>query len=217
MKNISLKIRHFLSGNDFQVAFTFLVSGFLAGALFNWLIHSPAFEEFFFVPYSARQARFGWYAAAGLIPAFGLVAGFLVSSQKVDFRKKLGLSPWRLLLAFALVAASMPLLYLSSRSYAAPLFQKYSLIFLMSLAFPPVIALAMCVLTKTVRLLPLAFLASILFAVAGGALSFAVMLILFWLLNEPSQFPLDFVELTFLYSPLYLCFGLWLLWRAREK
>jgi hypothetical protein len=85
----------------------------------------------------------------------------------------------------------------------------------MSLAFPLVIALAMCVLTKSLRLLPVALLASMFFAVAGLAMSFAIMLILFWLLNEPKEFALDFVLLTFLYSSLSLCFGLWLLWRAR--
>jgi hypothetical protein len=37
MKNVSLKIRQFLSGNAFQVAITFLVSGFLAGSFFNSL------------------------------------------------------------------------------------------------------------------------------------------------------------------------------------
>jgi hypothetical protein len=48
-------------------------------------------------------------------------------------------------------------------------------------------------------------------------MSFATMLILFWLLDEPKEFALDFVMLTFLYSSLSLCFGLWLLWRARGK
>ena len=217
MKNFSLKIKQFLSGNAFQVAVTFLVSGFLAGAFFNWLTHTPALEEFFFIPYSARQARFSWYAASSLILAFGLAAGFLISSHKIDFREKPGLSMRSSLLAFALVGVSIPLLYLSSGSYAAQLLRKYSLIFLISLAFPPVIGLAMCVLTKSLRLLPVALLASMIFAVVGLAMSFAIMLILFWLLNEPQEFALDFVVLTILYSSLSLCFGMWLIWRARGR
>lgn len=217
MKTISFKIRYFLSGDAFEVAAIFLLSGFLAGEFFNWLTHYPAFEEFFFIPYSARQARFSWYAASSLIPACGLAAGFLVSSRKIDFREKLGLSTRRLLLVFALVGASIPLLYLSSGVYAAALLRKYSLPYLMSLVFPPVIASAMCVLTKSWRLLPAALSASIFFAVVCWAMSFAAMLILFWLLNEPQQSALDFVHSAFLYSSLSLCFGVWLLWRAREK
>lgn len=217
MKKVSLKIRCFLSGNAFQVAFTFLVSGFLAGAFFNWLTNSPALREFFFVPYSARQARFSWYAAASLILAFGLVAGFLVSSRKFDFREKPSLSAWRSLPAFALVCVSIPLLYLSFDGYAPQLLPKRNPIYLMSLAFPPVVGLAMCVLTKSLRLLPIALLASTIFAVVGFAMFIPVLLLLFWLLNEPEQFVLDFVQWTFLYSSLSLCFGLWLLWRARGK
>lgn len=217
MKNFPLKIQQFLSGNAFQVAITFLVSGFLAGAFFNWLTHTPALEEFFFIPYSARRARFSWYIASSLILAFGLVAGFLISSHKIDFREKLGLSMRSSLLAFAFVCVSIPLLYLSSGSYATQLLEKYSLIFLISLAFPPVIGLAMCVLTKSLRLLPVALLASMIFAVVGLAISFAIMLILFWLLNEPKEFALDFVVLTILYSSLSLCFGMWLIWRARGR
>jgi hypothetical protein len=68
-----------LSGNAFQVAFTFLVSGFLAGAFFNLLTHSSALKEFFFIPYSARQASFSWFVLSSSILALGLVAGFLVS------------------------------------------------------------------------------------------------------------------------------------------
>ena len=218
MRNLSLKIRHFLSSNAFQVAITFLVSGFLAGAFFNWLTHSPALKEFFFVPYSARQARFSWYVVSSLILAFGLIAGFLVSSQKIDFREKLGLSTWSSVLAFAFVCLSVPLLYLSSGIYAVQLLRKYNLIFLMYGAFPPVVGLAMCVLTKSLRLLPIALLASLIFAAAGLVMAFAIMLILFWLLNDlPKEFALDFVILTFLYSSLSLCFGLWMLWRARGK
>jgi hypothetical protein len=217
MKDFSLKIRRFLSGNSFQVAFTFLVSGFLAGAFFNWLTHTSALREFFFVPYTARQARFSWYAASSLILALGLVAGFLVSSRKIDFWEKLRLSAQSSLSAFALVCASVPLLYLSSGDYAARLLRKHSLILLMWFAFPPVIALAMCVLTKSWRLLPVAFLASVIFAAVGLAMSIPVMLVLFWLLNEPEDFILDFVQWTFLYSSLSLCFGSWLLWRVRGK
>jgi hypothetical protein len=106
---------------------------------------------------------------------------------------------------------------LSSGDYAAQLLRKHSLIFLMWFAFPPVIALAMCVLTKSLRLLAAAFLAIVIFAAAGLAISFAGMLVLFWFLREPKEFVLDFVLWTFLYSWLSLCFGLWLLWRAREK
>lgn len=217
MKDFSLKIRRFLSGNAFQVAVTFLVSGFLAGAFFNWLLHSPALQEFFFIPYSARQERFSWYLVSSLTLAFGFAAGFLVSSHKIDFREKLGLSAWRSLLAFAFVCTSIPLLYLFFDSYAPQLLRKYSSIYLLSLAFPAVIGLAMCVLTKSLRLLPVALLASVIFAVASLAITFATMLVLFWLLNEPSQFPLDFVGFTILYSSLSLCFGSWLLWQARGK
>lgn len=217
MKNVSLKFRQFLSGKAFQVAFTFLVSGFLAGAFFNWLTHFSAFREFFFVPFSARQPRFSWYAAASLILAFGLVTGCLVSSRKIDFREKRQLSARRSLAAFALVCTPVPLFYLSSGDYDAQSLRKHSLIFLMWFAFPPVIALAMCVLTKSLRLLPFAFLASAIFAVVGFAMSFAAMLVLFWFLNEPEEFVLDFVQWTFLYSSLSLCFGLWLLGRAPRK
>ncbi len=76
MKNFPLKIQQFLSGNNFQIASTFLVSGFLAGAFFISLTHSPLLEEFFFIPYSARQARFGWYVVSSLTLAFGLACGF---------------------------------------------------------------------------------------------------------------------------------------------
>ena len=217
MRNFSLKLRHFLSSNFLQVAITFLVSGFLAGAFFNWLTHSPLLEEFFFIPFSARQARFSWYLVSSLTLAFGLVAGFLVSSLKIDFRKSLELSTWSSVLAFAFVCASVPFLYLSAGGYAPQLLRKYSLIFLMWCAFPPVIGLAMCALTKSLRLLPVALLASMIFAVVSFAMSFAIMLILFWLLNEPKEFVLDFVLWTFLYSSLSLCFGLWLVWRARGK
>ena len=217
MKNLSLKFRRFFASTSLQVAVTFLVSGLLAGAFFNWMTHSPLLEEFFFVPYSARQARFSWYLVSSLALAFGLVAGFLVSSQKFDFRERLGSSAWSPLTAFAFVCFSFPLLYLSSDTYGAQLLRKYSLIYLMWWAFPSVIGLAMCVLTKSLRRLPVALLVSTIFAVVGFAMSCAVMLVLFWLLNEPKEFILDFVQLTFLYSSLSLCFGLWLLWRARGK
>ncbi|HLM01964.1 MAG TPA: hypothetical protein VK400_12990 [Pyrinomonadaceae bacterium] len=217
MKNISFEIRDFSSGNAVQAAFTFLLSGFLAGAIFNWATHSPALEEFFFVPDGSGRARLGWHAASGLLLACGLAAGFLVSSHRIDFREKPGLSMRRSLSAFALVCASIPLLYLSSGGYAALLLRKFSLMFLLSLVFPPVVALAMCVATKSFRRLPVALLASMFFAAASLAMSFPIMLFLFRLSDEPSQFALDFAHLTFLYSSLSLCFGLWLLRRAREK
>jgi hypothetical protein len=217
VKDFSLKIRRFLSGNAFQVVVTFLVSGFLAGAFFNWLLHSPALREAFFVPHAAWQASFGWFATSSLILAFGLATGFLISSHKIDFREKLGLSAWRSLLAFAIVCTLIPLLYLSFDSFAPHLLRNYNSIFLVSLAFPAVNALAMCVLTKSLRLLPAALSASFICAVVSLAMTFATMLVLFWLLNEPNQFPLDFVGLTILYSSLSLCFGSWLLWRARGK
>ncbi|HEY8559312.1 MAG TPA: hypothetical protein VIL74_02830 [Pyrinomonadaceae bacterium] len=214
MKNFSLRMPHLFTDNAFQVAVTFLASGFLAGAFFNWLVCSPALEEFFFVPYSARQARFGWYVASGLTLAFGLAVGFLVSSHKIDFREKLGLTLTRSLLSFALVSLSVPLLRLATGDYGARLLGRYSLAFLMWWVFPPVTAAAMCVLTKSLRRLPAALLASAIFATGGSALAFPVMLFLFWLFDEPSQTVLDFAAWTLLYSSLSLSCGWWLLGRA---
>jgi hypothetical protein len=217
MKHDSLKTPWLFSADAFPAALAFLASGFLAGALFNWLAYTPALEEFFYIPYTARKARFSWFMAASAILAFGLMAGFLVSSRKIDFRKKLNLSPLRSLSAFALVCMTVPLIYLSAGAYADRLLRNYSLIFYMMLACPPIVALAMCVLTKSWRRLPIAFLASLIFGAVSFAATAAAMLILFALLDEPSQFALDFVFWTFLYSSLSLCFGWWVLRRAREE
>ena len=206
MKNISRKIRQFLFGNVFQVAITFLISGLLAGALFTWLTYLPALEAFFFIPDRkvTRIALFSWYVAFGLVFAFGLVAAFLVSSQRSEFVLKFRVTKLRSFLVFALVAGTMPFSYGLFRA-AFPLIDG-SLLLILPVLFLALFSAAMCVMTRSLRLLPVAFLTSLFYTFVA----LCVVALTFPLVRTQSNYITEFVQWTALFSLLSLGFGLWL-------
>lgn len=213
MKNVSHKIWQFFLSNDFQVAVTFFISGLLAGAFFTWLMYLPALESFFFVPDRkfTRIALFSWYVAFGLVIASGLASAFLVSPQHCKFIRKFRVTKLRSFLAFFIVAGTMPFLYVLSGA-ASSLIDGNFLLILPAL-FLVLFSAAMCIVTRSLRLLPVAFLTSLFYLlVACGFIALT-----FPLFRTQSPYITEFVQWTALFSLLSLSFGLWLSWRAARE
>ena len=217
MKNGALKIWQFLGGNAFQVAVTFLFSGFLAGALFTLLTRSPALEDFFFLPGGnpirlAPEARFSWYIAFSSLLVLGVALGFLVSTQRAEFVRKFRLTAKRSLLACAVIGATIPIFYLLSIA-AFPLFDAILMLLVVPILFLPMFSVAACIVTRSFRLLPIALLANVFAVVA--ALGFH--LLTYWLLRKQEDFAVEFFEWAGLFSSFSLSFGLCLLRAKRGK
>jgi len=221
MKNVSQKIRRFFFSNTFQVAVIFLISGLLAGALFTWLTNLPALEAFFYEPYffpldntMQQHLRFSWFIAFSLVFALGLISAFFVSLQCGEFVRSLRLTKLRSLSAFIIVAGTIPssyLLYELLGSITSDGWLLFPLLLILPLAH---ISLAMCLLTRSLRLLPVAFLISLFFALVAFGINS--------LISPPAErqysYFLQSARMAILFSSLSLGFGLWLSWRvAREK
>jgi len=221
MRNVSQKIQRFFFSNTFQVAITFLISGLLAGALFSWITNLPALESFFYEPdffpfdnTMQRRFRFSWYVAFSLVFALGLIAAFLVFLQRGEFVRPLRLTKLRSLSAFVIVAVTIPssyLIYELLHNMTSDGWLLVPLVLILPLAH---ISLAMCFLTRSLRLLPVAFLTSLFFTlVASGIISLTVPFA-----RARSNYVAEFVQSAILFSAWSLVFGLWLSWRAaREK
>jgi hypothetical protein len=216
MRNVSQKIQQFFFSNTFQVAITFLISGLLAGALFSWITNLPALESFFYEPYffpfdntMQRGFRFSWYVASSLIFALGLIAAFLVFLQRGEFVRPLRLTKLRSLSAFVIVAGTIPSSYLIYELLGNMTSDGWLLVPLVLILPLAHISLAMCLLTRSLLLLPVAFLISLLLTIS----TFGIKSLIF-----PLAAVLDSVGMAILFSSLSLVFGLWLSWRAvREK
>ena len=216
MKNVSQKIQRFFFSNTFQVAIAFLISGLLAGALFSWITNLPALESFFhepeFSPFDNemhRNLRFIWYVAFSLVFALGLIAAFLVFLQRGEFVRPLRLTKLRSLSAFVIVAGTIPSSYLIYELLGKIISDGWLLVPLVLILPLAHISLAMCLLTRSLLLVPVAFLISLLLTIS----TFGIKSLIF-----PLAAVLDSVGMAILFSSLSLVFGLWLSWRAaREK
>lgn len=216
MRNVSQKIQRFFFSNTFQVAITFLISGLLAGALFSWITNLPALESFFYEPEffpfdntMHRNPRFSHRVALSLVFALGLIAAFLVFLQRGEFVRPLRLTKLRSLSAFVIVAGTLPSSYLIYELLGNMTSDGWLLVPLVLILPLAHISLAMCLLTRSLRLLPVAFLISLLLTIS----TFGIKSLMF-----PLAAVLDSVGMAILFSSLSLVFGLWLSWRvAREK
>ena len=213
MRNFALRIWQLLGSDAFQVAVTFLLSGFLAGAFFTLLTRSAALEDIFFRRFEKFYvAQFSWYVAFGMFLVLGAALGFLVSLRRVEFVQKFRLTAARSFLAFTLVSAAIPLSYvLCSTAFPPPNFLLMWLVIPVSLV--TTFSLAASVVTQNFRLLPVALLANFVSVVVA----FGFHLLTFWLFREQGSFAIEFFEWASLFSSLSLSFGLCLLWQARGK
>ncbi|HQU83386.1 MAG TPA: hypothetical protein PKY59_09690 [Pyrinomonadaceae bacterium] len=145
-----------------------------------------------------------WYFVFSGFLLLSLMIGFIISSFRNDFHRKLSITKFRMLLAGVVIVGTFPLLnYLFGFLLLAQLF----------FVFP--CAIAMCCLTRNLKMFPVALLVSIsTYFVQGLEL----------LLMSPFEPCFKKISITFLadldsillFANYSLTFGFWLIWRAKR-
>ena len=204
-----MKTRRFAWIETLQIAVTFFLSGLLSGAILTWLIELPISRNFKILRDDAAWAsNFIGILLLSLSLVLPLAVGALVSPVKITLAQKQNLSLWRCLLACAVIVAALPLLTLLCTIF--PFF--YGNLWVTLPAFILIIAFAMCIATKSLRLIPIAFL------FCGISLTLAVTTtVLLYPLVRAGSYEGLFLHFTPFFAMLSLCFGLWLHWLAAKE
>ena len=180
----------------------FLISGFLSGLMFGWLISTPELQSFFYIKGDKFLIpRYTYWFAFSLTQLLGLVAGFSVS------RWRKWLAPIRSIRRLAVAALVIGL--------ATPFLQVISPLMgdirVALIGFFVLVSFAMCVLTGSVRLLPIATIWNLIFAAAGFVIIYGSARVF----NAPNTW-YELLQWPILESMLSLSIASWIVWRQRS-
>lgn len=196
-----------LSVQRLLVLGVFLISGFLSGMMFGWLVSRPALQMFFYIKGDKFLIpRYSYWFALSLIQLVGLAGGFLVCS----WRKWLDpiCSKGRLVIAVVVIGLATPLLRFMTPLMNAVMGLTWD-VFVAPIGFLVLVSLAMCVLTGSLRWLPIAVIWSLIFAAAGFALVYVGVRVF----NPPHTW-YELVQWPILECVLSLSIASWIVWRS---
>src|SRR5215204_2496851 len=187
----------------------FLISGFLSGLTFGWLVSRPELQSFFYIKGDKFLIpRYSYWSVFSLTHLLGLLGAYSVCY----WREWLGpiRSRGRLVVAALVVCLATPFLRL-----VTPLMNEVMDLtwdFLVApIAFVVLVSFAMCVLTGSLRLLPIATLWNLIFVTAG----FVVIYVSVRVVNALNTSD-ELVQWAILESMLSLSIATWIVWRQRS-
>ena len=187
----------------------FLISGFLSGLMFGWLISRPELQPFFYIKGDKFLIpRYSYWFAFSLIQLVGLVGGF----SGCCWRKWLGpvCSSSGLVVAALVIGLATPFLRLITPVMNAVIGLTWDVL-VAPIGFIVLVSFAMCVLTGSLRLLPIATVWSLVFV---GA-SFVMVYVSVRVFNPPNTW-YELVQWPILECMLSLSIASWIVWRQRS-
>jgi hypothetical protein len=198
------------TGDDLLVLGVFLIFGFLAGLMFGWLATRPELRLFFFHKSDKFLIpRYSYWFAFSLSQLLGWVAGYSVCCWRKWFKDSLR-TRGRLLVAALIVGLATPLLRLMTLPMNS--FMGLTWDFLVApVGFLVLISFAMCMLTASLRLLPIAAVWNFVFAAAGFVLVYAGVGVV-----DATNTWYELVQWPILESMLALSMASWIIWRQRS-
>lgn len=172
MAEVASNISSSSIAEDLLVLGVFLASGFLSGLLFALLVTRPGLQSFFFLKSDKFLIpRYSYWSAFSLIHLLGLIGGYLVCCWREWLTGRIS-SRGQQLAAALIVGLATPFLRLITPLMNA--FMGLTLDFVGApVGFLVLVSLAICVLTGSLRLLPIAFVWNLVFAVAGFVFVYA--------------------------------------------
>jgi hypothetical protein len=187
----------------------FLISGFLSGLMFGWLVSRPELLPFFYINGDKFLIpRYSYWFAFSLIHLLGLVGGFSVCR----WRKWLDpiCSRGRLMVAALVIGLATPFLRFMTPLMNAVMGLTWDVL-VAPIEFLVLVSFAMCVLTGRLRLLPIAAIWNLIF----GAVGFVMVYVSVRVLNVPNTW-YELVQWSILESMLFLSIASWIVWRQRS-
>jgi|ERR1044072_8415992 hypothetical protein len=187
----------------------FLISGFLSGLMFGWLVSRPELLPFFYIKCDKFLIpRYSYWFAFSLIHLLGLVGGFSVCR----WRKWLDpiCSRGRLLLAVLVIGIATPFLRFMTPLMNAVMSLTWDFL-VAPIGFLVLVSFAMCVLTGRLRLLPIAAIWNLILGAAG----FVMVYVSVRVFNAPNAWH-ELVQWSILDSMLFLSIASWIVWRQRS-
>ena len=191
-----------------RVLGVFLISGFLSGLMFGWLVSRPQLQPFFWIKGDKFLIpRYSYWFAFSLIQLLGLVGAYSLCYWRE------WLSPiysrGRLIVATLVVGLATPFLRFVTPSMTEVMGLTWDVL-VAPIGFLVLVSFAMCVLTHSVRLLPIATVWNVIFAIAG----FVAIYVSVQVLNAKTWYEL--VQWPVLQSVLSLSIASWIVWRQRS-
>ena len=176
--------------------------------MFGWLVSRPDLQPFFYIKSDKFFIpRYSYWFAFSLIHLLGLVGGYFVCYWREWLRPTC--SRGRLIVAALVVGLATPFLRFVTPSMNEVMGLTWD-VFVAPIGFLVLISFAMCVLTGSVRLLPIATVWSFIFAIAG----FVAVYVSVRLFDARTWYEL--VQWSILESVLSLSIASWIVWRQRS-
>jgi len=209
MDEVSSNVSRSAYDDRFLVLGVFLISGFLSGLIFGWLVSRQELELFFYVKGDkVLFPRYSYWFTLSLIHLFGLVGAYTVSCSR-EWLDPIR-SRRRLMSAALMVGLATPFLRFLTPSMNAIMGLTWDFL-VAPIGFLVLVSLAICVLTGNLRLLPVAAVWNLIFASVGFAFVYAVVRAL----NARTWYEL--LEWPILESMMSLSIASWIVWRQRSN
>jgi hypothetical protein len=195
---------------DLGVVISFLIGGLLSGFVFAWLTKRPSLQRFWFLKGDKfLSPRYTYWIAFSFILLLGLAAAYAVArSREWLLCKPIGSSA-RLLATSVIIGASTPFLYFITPMMNRRIGLNWDFI-AAPIALLILFSFALCVLTGSLRLLPLALVWNLIFTGSG----FVFVYVAVRLISGASEWS-ELVQWPIFESMISLSFGSWLIWRQR--
>jgi len=152
--------------------------------------------------------RYTYWIAFGLILLAGFTTGYAVSCFRRWVQNSIG-TRGHILAAGSIIALSAPILRFITPAMNIRIGLTWDFI-VAPIAFLVLVSFALCVLTGSLRLLPVAIVWNLIFAVGAFVFIYAVLHVI----KVGSRW-YEFVQWPILESMLALSYGNWIIWRQR--
>ena len=178
--------------------------------MFGWLVIRTDFQLFFYIKGDKFLIpRYSYWFAFSLIHLLGLVGGYSVCYWR-KWLSPIG-SRARLIVAALVVGLATPFLRFVTPSMNEVVGLPWDVL-IAPIAFLLLVSFAMCVLTGSVRLLPIATVWNLIFAAAGFVMVFGSLGVCNALNTSH-----ELVQWPILESMLSLSIASWIVWRQRSN
>lgn len=190
------------------VSGAFLIAGLLSGLMFGSLVSMTELQQFFYIKGDKFLIpRYSYWFALSLIQLLGLAGAGSVCYWREWLRRIC--SRRRLIIATLVVGLATPFLRFMTPSMNEVMGLTWDVL-VAPLGFLVLITFAMCVLTNSVRLLPIAVVWNFISAAAG----FVVVCVSVRVFNVHSWYEL--VQWPILESMLSVSIASWIVWRQHS-
>lgn len=194
---------------DLLVLGAFSVAGLASGLLFAGLTTRPNLQTLWFIKGDKFLIpRYSYWIAFSLILLAGLTAGYSISCFRGWLQNSPGIRG-RLLVAGSIIALSAPVLRFITPAMNILIGLTWDFI-VAPITFFILLSFALCVLTGSLRLLPVAIVWNFIFAAGGFVFVYAAIHVF----DVGSRW-YEFVQWPILESMLALSYGNWIIWRQR--